>query len=49
MDGGMKGDRRRLLRIFFWEYLDHDETKASWLTFILQTFTNNVNTVPSPG
>ena len=49
MEGGMKGDRRRLLRIFFWEYLDHEDTNVSWLSFILQTFTNNVTTVPSLG
>ena len=37
----MKGDRRRLFRIFFWDFLDHEDTKASWLSFILQTFINN--------
>ena len=49
MEGGMKVDRRRLFRIFFWDFLDHEDTKASWLSFILQTFTNNVTTVPSLG
>jgi hypothetical protein len=33
MEGGMKRDRRRLLRIFFLDYLDHED--------ILQAFTNN--------
>ena len=49
MEGGMKGERRRWLRIFFWDYLDHEDTNVSWLSFILQTFTNNVTTVPSLG
>jgi hypothetical protein len=37
----MKGERRRWLRIFFWDYLDHEDTNVSWLSFILQTFTND--------
>jgi hypothetical protein len=31
--GEMEGDRRRLLGIFFWDYLDHEDTKASWMPF----------------
>ena len=34
------GDRRRVLRIFFWQFLFSDNSKASWLGYLLKTFTN---------
>ena len=34
------GDRRRVLRIFFWQFLFSDNSKASWLGYLLKAFTD---------
>lgn len=34
------GDRRRVLRIFFWQFLFSDNSKAGWLGYLLKTFTD---------
>ena len=34
------GDRRRVLRIYFWQFLFSDNSKASWLGYFLKTFTD---------
>ena len=34
------GDRRRVLRIFCWQFLFSDNSKASWLGYLLKTFTD---------
>jgi len=34
------GDRRRVLRIFFWQFLFSDNSKACWLAYLLKTFTD---------
>ena len=39
-DAEITRNRRRVLRIFFWQFLDGDSTKASWLGYLLRTFTN---------
>ena len=33
----MEGEKMRAMRMFFWEYIDHEDTKASWLSYILLT------------
>lgn len=43
-DVHFQGDLRRILRIYFWQFINSDQTKASWLTFMLKTFaTPNAN------
>jgi hypothetical protein len=38
--GELEGDRRReLSRIFFLEFINGEDTKASWLSYIINTFT----------
>jgi len=32
--------RRRVLRIFFWEFVDNEDTQACWLSHIIRTFTD---------
>ena len=38
IETGMVGDRRRILRIFFWEFVQNEDTQASWLSYIIRTF-----------
>ena len=41
------GDRRRVLRIFFWQFLFSDNSKASWLGYLLKAFTDVNSFEPS--
>ena len=34
----IEGEKMSVMRMFFWEFVDHEDTKASWLSFILSTF-----------
>ena len=38
MEPGLGTDYTRVLRIYFRELIDHEDTKASWLSFILSSF-----------
>ena len=40
------GNNRRLLRIYFWQFVSTDTTKASWLSFILRTIDGSWKVVP---
>ena len=35
----LTGDRRRLLRLYFWEYIRSDQCRGTWTAWILITFT----------
>ena len=34
----MEGEKMSVVRMFFWDFVDHEDTKASWLSFIVSTF-----------
>jgi len=43
----IQGDMRRILRIYFWQFINSDQTKAGWLTFMLKTFVTPNSHCPS--
>ena len=45
---GWRGTGRDYIWIFFWDYLDREDTKASLLSFIPQTFTNHGDEAAHP-
>ena len=47
-EDSLSGSSRRLLRIYFWQFLDSDTAKASWLSYILQTFSHTSSTISAP-
>ena len=47
-EDSLSGSSRRLLRIYFWQFLDSDTAKASWLSYILQTFSHTSSTIAAP-
>ena len=32
VQGVLEGDSRTILRVFFWEFVENEDTKASWLS-----------------
>ena len=40
------GNNRRLLRIYFWQFISTDTTKASWLSYILRTIDGSWKVTP---
>ena len=47
VEGGLVGDRRRILRIFFWEFVENEDTKVSWLSYFIRTFTITTSNIPA--
>ena len=39
----VEGEKMSVMRMFFWEFVDHEDTKASWLSFILSTFVSTTS------
>ena len=41
VQGGLEGDSRKIVRVFFWESVENEDTKASWLSYIIRTLSSS--------